>query len=226
LPKWRQRRWRKCEKKESAARVADYSSHLHFFSWMLYHDHAIDIKRVCFDTNTLNLRAQKNILYICQAKSMAPRRKYIFLNTHWNCEGKEHTNQSSKKCLAWFFFDFTRTSRVLNMWWNARPKIGLLAGSLPPVRCQLGWKAWESAWRYASEMSFTTFKNQKFGAPLCKKYIKPWQRQTLMNLHCEIFWTVTWNVMNQCKFILRWFISALSPRVWSQRDWSLDNDTL
>ena len=126
LPKWRQRRWRKCEnKKESAARVADYSSHLHFFSWMLYHDHATYIKRVRFDTNTLNLRAQKNTVHLSSEINGTEAKIHFSQNTlELRRKGTKGTQKSSRKGLACEFSTSREHHVVLKMWWNG-PKIGL-----------------------------------------------------------------------------------------------------
>ena len=126
LPKWGQRRWRRCEKK-TAAHLADYSSDLHFTSWMLYHDHAMDIKRVRFDTNTLNSRAPKTHTFVKRKKYGMEAKAQFSQNTVKLRRKGTHTHTQTnhpKNALCVSFplhKDIMTSSWVWKMWWNTRP---------------------------------------------------------------------------------------------------------
>jgi len=81
---------------------------------MLYHDHATYIKRVRFDTNTLNLRAQKNTVHLSSEINGTEAKIHFSQNT-LELRRKGTLKSVIKKRLGVSFFHFTRTSRVLNM---------------------------------------------------------------------------------------------------------------
>jgi hypothetical protein len=100
-------------------RLADNSSQLHFISWMLYHDHAIDIKRLGFATaqhKYPKFGSPKKHTFVKRNQYVIDAKTQLSQNTlELRRKGTKGTQKSSRKGLACEFSTSREHHVVLKM---------------------------------------------------------------------------------------------------------------